>query len=69
MQTLTITMPQDLRVQLQEYQNSQGIEQPEAAIVAALQAYFATLVQPSNLPPMYDAEDGPCEVLDSFLCG
>ncbi len=68
MQTLTINMPQALRVQLQEYQNEQGIQQPEAAIIAALQAYFAAKPPAKGpLPAMYDAEDGPCEVLSSFL--
>jgi hypothetical protein len=68
MQTLTINMPQVLRVQLQQYQNEQGIQQPEAAIIAALQAYFEALPAANKpLPAMYDAEDGPCEVLSSFL--
>ncbi len=69
MQTLTINMPQALRVRLQAYQNEQGIQQPESAVIAALQAYFEALPPAKGpaLPAMYDAEDGPCEVLSSFL--
>lgn len=62
-------MPQALRVRLQEYQNEHGIEQSEAAVVAALQDYFKSwsATTASELPTMYDAEDGPCEVINSFL--
>lgn len=69
MQTLTLDMPQDLRVRLQEYQNEQGIQQPNEAVIAILQAYFATWspMDAPKLPSMYDAEDGPCEVIASFL--
>lgn len=70
MQTLTVDMPQPLRAQLQEYQNEQGIAQPADAIIAALQTYFATWAPASPqapLPAMYDAEEGPCEVIASFL--
>jgi len=69
MQTLTINMPQALRVKLQEYQNEHGIEQSEAAVVAVLQDYFQSwsATTPPDLPTMYDAEDGPCEVIASFL--
>ena len=68
MQTLNVTIPQPLRIQLQRFQNEHGIELPEKAVVAALTAYFENW-QPAemdSLPPMYDAEDGPCEVIDSF---
>jgi hypothetical protein len=69
MQTLTLNMPQALRIRLQEYQNEQGIQQPDQAIIAILQAYFESLpaAQQPKLPAMYDAEDGPCEVITSFL--
>ena len=69
MQTLTMNMPQALRVKLQEYQNEHGIGQSEAAVVAVLQDYFQSwsATTPPDLPVMYDAEDGPCEVIDSFL--
>lgn len=70
MQTLTVNMPQPLRAQLQDYQNEQGIAQPADAIIAALQAYFETwspATSPGPLPAMYDAEEGPCEVISSFL--
>ena len=70
MQTLTVNMPQPLRAQLQEFQNEQGIVQPADAIIAALQAYFATwspATSQAPLPAMYDAEEGPCEVISSFL--
>ena len=69
MQTLTLNMPQSLRVRLQEYQNEQGIQQPDKAVVAVLQAYlesYSSVEQP-KLPAMYDAEDGPCEVISSFM--
>ncbi len=69
MQTLSVNVPQSLRVQLQTYQQDQSIEQPEAAMVAALEAYFQTWVPTQKAPPlpaMYDAEDGPCEVIRSF---
>jgi len=69
MQTLSVNVPQSLRVQLQAYQNDQDIEQPEAAMVAALEAYFQNWTPTKKahpLPAMYDAEDGPCEVIDSF---
>jgi len=72
MQTLSVTVPQALRVQLQAYQNDCGIEDPATAMVAALAAYFETWT-PTNkseaLPAMYDAEDGPCEVIASFKEG
>ena len=70
MQTLTVNMPQALRARLQEYQNEQGIAQPAEAIVAVLQAYFESwepATPPDPLPAMYDAEEGPCEVIPSFL--
>ena len=67
MQTLTLNMPQTLRVRLQEYQNKQGIALPEEAVISALQAYFEAQTAASTLPAMYDAEDGPCEVITSFL--
>ncbi len=69
MQTITVNVPQSLRAQLQTYQNDQKIEQPEAAIVAALEAYLRTWTPTQKthpLPAMYDAEDGPCEVISSF---
>ncbi|MEM9153217.1 MAG: hypothetical protein AAGB19_22580 [Cyanobacteria bacterium P01_F01_bin.3] len=69
MQTLSVTMPQALRVKLQAYQNDQNIEQPEAAIIAALDAYFQSWTPTKKahpLPAMYDAEDGPCEVIAAF---
>lgn len=69
MQTLTINMPQTLRVQLQAYQNDNDIAAPDKALISALEAYFQTW-QPTKtsdaLPTMYDAEDGPCEVMSSF---
>ncbi|MEM6449899.1 MAG: hypothetical protein AAF703_06260 [Cyanobacteria bacterium P01_D01_bin.105] len=70
MQTLKVTVPQALRVQLQAYQNDSGIEDPAAAIVAALDQYFQTWKPTEKndpLPAMYDAEDGPCEVMSSFI--
>ncbi len=70
MQTLTLNMPQTLRAQLQDYQNDQSIAQPTDAIIAVLQAYFETWEPTTSqdpLPAMYDAEDGPCEVISSFL--
>jgi hypothetical protein len=69
MQTLTLDMPQDLRIRLQEYQNEQGIQQPNEAVIAILQVYFASNLpmDAPQLPRMYDAEDGPCEVITSFL--
>ncbi|MEL6941000.1 MAG: hypothetical protein AAFO84_17635 [Cyanobacteria bacterium J06598_1] len=69
MQTLNVNLPQALRVQLQVYQNDQKIDQPEIAMVAALEAYFQnwTPTQKAHpLPAMYDVEDGPCEVIRSF---
>lgn len=69
MQTLNVNMPQALRVQLQAYQNDSGIEDPAAAMVAALEAYFQTWIPTTKndpLPAMYDAEDGPCEVIAAF---
>ncbi|MGB7086621.1 MAG: hypothetical protein WBD47_13780 [Phormidesmis sp.] len=70
MQSLTVDMPQTLRAKLQEYQNEQDIDQPTEAILAILEAYLQTwspAKAPATLPAMYDAEDGPCEVLTSFL--
>lgn len=70
MQTLTIHLPQTLRAKLQTYQNDQGIEEPEPALIAALEAYFQDWTPTKKahpLPAMYDAEDGPCEVVRSFL--
>ena len=70
MQTLNVTIPQGLRAQIQRYQTDSGIESPEQAITAALEAYFQTWTptrKTSPLPAMYDAEDGPCEVIESFL--
>lgn len=70
MQTLTVNVPQVLRAQLQAYQNDQNIEQPEAAMISALEAYFQNWTPTKKAPPlpaMYDAEDGPCEVVRSFL--
>ena len=70
MQTLTVNMPQALRVQLQAYQNDNDIETPDKAILAILEAYFQTwtpIKKADPLPAMYDAEDGPCEVISSFL--
>ncbi|MGB3572700.1 MAG: hypothetical protein WA783_06905 [Phormidesmis sp.] len=70
MQTLTVNVPQSLRTQLQTYQQDQAIEQPEAAMIAALEAYFQTWTPTHKAPPlpaMYDAEDGPCEVISSFI--
>ena len=68
MQTLNVTLPQPLRIQIQRFQNERGIKAPEEAIVAALSSYFETWkpAETSALPAMYDAEDGPCEVIDSF---
>jgi len=68
MQTMKVTIPQTLRTQIQRFQNEGGIAAPEDAIVAALEVYFRTW-KPSKsaaLPAMYDAEDGPCEVIESF---
>lgn len=68
MQSITVNFPQNLRLRLQRYQNEYEIVVPEKAILAALEAYF-DIWKPTDtesLPPMYDAEDGPCEVLDSF---
>jgi len=62
-------MPQALRAQLQAFQNDTEIEQPEAAIVAVLETYFENWTPTKKAPPlpaMYDAEDGPCEVIASF---
>lgn len=70
MQTFTVNLPQPLRVQLQAYQNDSDIEDPQAAMIAALEAYFQTWTPTKKrdpLPTMYDAEDGPCEVISSFL--
>ena len=69
MQTLNVTMPQALRAQLQAYQKDCGIEDPAVAVVAALASYFQTWTPAKKsdpLPAMYDAEDGPCEVISSF---
>lgn len=68
MQTLTVNMPQPLRARLQSYQNETEIETPEKAIIAALEAYFETWkpAKQTVLPAMYDAEGGPCEVIESF---
>ena len=69
MQTLNINVPQALRAQLQAYQNDRGIAAPEAAMIAALEDYFQSWVPTHKTPPlpaMYDAEDGPCEVIESF---
>ena len=69
MQTLTINLPQSLRAQLQTFQNDQDIDYPEAAVVKVLESYFQTW-EPTKeidpLPAMYDVEDGPCEVINSF---
>lgn len=70
MQTLSFSVPQALRIQLQAYQNDNGIEASEAAVIAILEAYFKTwkpTQKKDPLPAMYDAEDGPCEVISSFL--
>ncbi|MEL6353293.1 MAG: hypothetical protein AAFR58_16315 [Cyanobacteria bacterium J06627_28] len=70
MQTLTVNMPQTLRIKLQAYQNDNDLELPEAAVVKALEAYFDTwepTQKATPLPAMYDAEDGPCEVISSFM--
>ncbi|NJM98328.1 MAG: hypothetical protein HC800_15245 [Phormidesmis sp. RL_2_1] len=70
MQTLTINMPQALRAQLQVYQNGHNMADPAAAIVAIVDAYlqlWSSTATAQSLPAMYDAEDGPCEVLPSFL--
>lgn len=70
MQTLTINVPQALRAKLQAYQNDSGITDPTAAMVAALEDYFQTWTPTQKgdpLPAMYDAEDGPCEVIRSFI--
>lgn len=69
MQTLKVDMPQALRVRLQEYQNEHDIHASDEAVVAVLQAYFKTWSPATTpeLPTMYDAEDGPCEVIPSFL--
>lgn len=69
MQTLQVNMPQTLRAQLQAFQNDAEIAQPEVAIIAALEAYFENWTPTKKAPPlpaMYDAEDGPCEVIASF---
>ncbi len=69
MQTLTINLPQPLRAQIQTFQKDQDIERTEAAIVKALESYFQTWTPTQKidpLPAMYDAEDGPCEVINSF---
>lgn len=70
MQTLTVNMPQALRVQLQAYQNDSGLEDPAAAMISALEDYFQTWTPAKKsdpLPTMYSAEEGPCEVISSFL--
>lgn len=68
MQTVTVHLPQTLRAKLQLFQNEQDIAQTELAVIAALEAYFESWVPAgSPLPAMYDGEDGPCEVIDSFL--
>lgn len=69
MQTLNVNMPQTLRAKLQAYQNDKGIQDPAAAVVAALEDYLQTWTPTQKndpLPAMYDAEDGPCEVIHSF---
>lgn len=69
MQTLTVNLPQSIRAQLQIFQRDQNIENAEAAVVEALERYFQTWTPTKKigpLPAMYDAEDGPCEVIDSF---
>lgn len=68
MQTLNVTVPQTLRIQIQRFQNERGIEAPEEAIVAALASYFEAWkpAKTDPLPAMYDAEDGPCELIESF---
>ena len=68
MQTLNVTIPQALRIQIQRFQNESNIAAPEDAIVAALEAYFKIWksAEANTLPAMYDAEDGPCEVIESF---
>ncbi len=69
MQTLTINLPQTLRAQIQAFQTDQDLGQTEAAIVKALECYFQTWTPTKKtdpLPAMYDAEDGPCEVIESF---
>jgi hypothetical protein len=69
MQTLTLNLPQSLRAQIQTFQRDQEIDQPEVAIIKALESYFQTWTPTKRtdpLPAMYDAEDGPCEVIDSF---
>ncbi|EDX84321.1 hypothetical protein S7335_2018 [Synechococcus sp. PCC 7335] len=69
MQTITINLPQSLRAQLQTFRSDQNIDHLEAAVVKALESYFLTW-EPAKkidpLPAMYNAEDGPCEVIDSF---
>lgn len=70
MQTLNVNLPQPLRAKLQMYQNDQGIAAPEAAMVAILEAYLQNWTprqKKDPLPAMYDAEDGPCEVISDFL--
>ncbi len=69
MQTLTLNLPQSLRAQIQTFQCDQEIDKTEAAIIKALESYFQTWTPTKRtdpLPAMYDAEDGPCEVIDSF---
>ena len=69
MQTLKVNVPQSIRIKLQAYQNAQEIKQPEAAVVAVLEAYLQNWTPAKKAPPlpaMYDAEDGPCEVIASF---
>ncbi|CAN5841445.1 hypothetical protein BH23CYA1_BH23CYA1_18680 [soil metagenome] len=69
MQTLMLNIPQPLRAKLQSYQNEHNIDQPDAAVIAILQIYFQTWTPSKTkpLPAMYDADDGPCEVISSFL--
>ncbi|MEL6490753.1 MAG: hypothetical protein ABG776_21580 [Cyanobacteria bacterium J06555_13] len=68
-QTIKVNVPQALRAKLQAYQNDQDIAEPEKAMIAALEDYFQSWVPTKKaplLPAMYDAEDGPCEVIESF---
>ena len=70
MQTLKVNLPQDLRAKLQLYQNDKAIANPTEAVVAILNAYlneWTPSQAQSPLPAMYDAEDGPREVIPSFL--
>ena len=70
MKTLMVNVPQALRAKLQAYQNDNKIAEPTTAIVTILDTYLETWTPSQKtdpLPAMYDAEDGPCEVLPSFL--